>query len=95
MSIPAALFCRKNLNFTGYRCRNIDVLTSTGKFVWGSLLDSESFDEHSDIDIAVEGVATAEDFFALYGEAIKMPEFSLDLVQFEKIDPEHRKSITH
>jgi predicted nucleotidyltransferase len=34
------------------------------------------FDEMSDIDIALEGVPSAKDFFKLYGEIDKMTEFS-------------------
>jgi len=63
-------------------------------YQWGSLLDVEQFDINSDIDIAVEGLASAEIFFELYGRAEKMTEFSLDLVEMEKINEMNRESIS-
>lgn len=57
-------------------------------YPWGSLVQPERFTELSDIDIAVEGIASAEEWFALYGDAMGMTEFLLDLVQFERGEPE-------
>ncbi len=62
-------------------------------YQWGSLLNERNFSEISDIDIAVEGIQTAKVFFALYGDAMELTDFSLDLVELEKIDPIHRRSI--
>lgn len=62
-------------------------------YQWGSLLRPERFNEMSDIDIAVEGIKTAQEWFALYGEAMEMTKFSLDLVQFERMEPEYRAYI--
>lgn len=62
-------------------------------YVWGSLLRPESFDENSDIDIAVEEVGSAEKFFALAGDALNLAEFPLDLVELDKIDPLDRQTI--
>lgn len=62
-------------------------------YQWGSLLHPEQFSEISDIDIAVEGVGSAEKFFALYGEAMKMTDIPLDLIEMEKIEPVYRDSI--
>ena len=62
-------------------------------YQWGSLLEESHFSEISDIDIAIEGDVSAEDFFRLYGEAMEMTNFHLDLVQLDKIDPLHAKSI--
>ena len=62
-------------------------------YEWGSLLHPEQFSEISDIDIAVEGIGSAETFFALYGDASDLTAFPLDLVQLEKIEPVHRDSI--
>lgn len=62
-------------------------------YQWGSLLYPRSFSERSDIDIAVEGIASAEDFLALYGEACALTGFELDLVQLEKAYPAHAASI--
>ncbi len=55
---------------------------------WGSLLEAEQFDERSDIDLAVEGITDPAEFFALLGDAMRMTEFRLDIVQMEKIEPE-------
>ncbi len=57
-------------------------------YQWGSLLSFERFSEISDIDVAVEGVTSAEDFFKLYGELMEITNFHIDLVQLEKIEPE-------
>jgi predicted nucleotidyltransferase len=62
-------------------------------YQWGSLLNKAKFDEMSDIDIAVEGLGPAEKFFALYGDAEKMTDFSLDLVELEKVHPLDMDSI--
>lgn len=62
-------------------------------YQWGSLLDESRFSEVSDIDIAIEGDVSAEDFFRLYGEAAEITNFHLDLVQLDKIDPLHARSI--
>ena len=55
-------------------------------YQWGSLMNPEDFDENSDIDIAVEGIKSAEVFFKLYGELMKMTNFPLDFVELERID---------
>ncbi|NQT59318.1 MAG: nucleotidyltransferase domain-containing protein [Bacteroidetes bacterium] len=62
-------------------------------YQWGSLLSPERFDENSDIDIAVEGLNSAEEFFKLYGFALSKTSFPLDLVEMEKIGELNRKSI--
>lgn len=62
-------------------------------YQWGSLLDESRFSEVSDIDIAIEGDVSVEDFFRLYGEAAEITDFHLDLIQLDKIDPLHAKSI--
>ena len=51
------------------------------------MLDPGLFTEMSDIDIAVEGILAAEDYFRMLGEAAAMTDFPLDLVQMEKIEP--------
>lgn len=62
-------------------------------YQWGSLLNPKDFDENSDIDIAVEGIESAEVFFKLYGELIKMTDFPLDFIELDRIDILHQKSI--
>ena len=62
-------------------------------YQWGSLLDQRTFAEWSDIDIAVEGITSAEQFLALYKEASDLTGFELDLVQLEKAYPAYAASI--
>ena len=62
-------------------------------YQWGSLLDEESFSEISDIDIALEGIVEPETFFNLYKDVESMTDFSLDIVQLEKIEPEFSEII--
>lgn len=62
-------------------------------YQWGSLLDEEHFSEISDIDLAIEGITSAEEFFKLYGDAEKLTSFPIDIVQIEKIEPEFRELI--
>jgi predicted nucleotidyltransferase len=61
---------------------------------WGSLLEADDFDESSDIDIAIEGLADARAFLDLLGRAIDMTGFPVDLVEWEKLDLDSRESIT-
>lgn len=60
---------------------------------WGSLLDRGRFSAISDIDIAVEGIRDTRAFFELYGKALAMATFPLDLIDLERIEPVHAESI--
>ena len=62
-------------------------------YQWGSLLDRARFSEISDIDIAVEEIAGTQAYFELYGKALAMTSFPLDLVELERIEPVHADSI--
>ena len=62
-------------------------------YQWGSLLDRQNFSEISDIDLAVEGLTSPEQFFALYRDAEALTNFPLDLVELEHVDPLHQASI--
>ena len=62
-------------------------------YQWGSLLHPERFDENSDIDIAVEGMDSAKDWFAMTGKAMDMTSFPLDIVELENVNPLDRESI--
>ena len=62
-------------------------------YQWGSLLDRENFTEISDIDIALEGITSAEQIFEIYGVIMNMTDFSIDLIQIEKIEPEFAELI--
>lgn len=57
-------------------------------YQWGSLLHRSRFTPRSDIDLAIEGVHEAGDFFALYGAADRLTRFSLDLVDLGHVEPE-------
>lgn len=56
-------------------------------YQWGSVLYQSHFNSLSDIDIAVEGLNSAERFFALVAEAEKMTRFPLDIVELEQVQP--------
>ncbi|MBN1348859.1 nucleotidyltransferase domain-containing protein [candidate division KSB1 bacterium] len=62
-------------------------------YQWGSLLDRRHFSEISDIDIALEGITSAEIFFKLYGDIMSMTDFCVDIIQLEKIEPEFAELI--
>jgi len=62
-------------------------------YQWGSLLNEKYFSEISDIDIAVEGVKSAEQYFQMIGEAMELTDFPLDLVDIEKVDPVYAEGI--
>jgi predicted nucleotidyltransferase len=60
---------------------------------FGSLTDSGPFDERSDIDLAVSGIAAA-DFFTAYAQAMLLsPEFKLDLLELADCPPSVRAGI--
>lgn len=65
----------------------------TGVYQWGSLLHRDKYSEISDIDIAVTGNLTPEEFFSMLGKAMAMSSFSVDLVELDKIHPSHADSI--
>jgi len=56
-------------------------------YQWGSLLNENDFSEISDIDIAIEGDYSAEEFFRIYGDAMELTGFPLDLLEINKIEP--------
>ena len=62
-------------------------------YQWGSLLDRSCFWERSDIDIAVEGIVSPDEFFAMYGEADRLTSLPLDLVALENIESEFAEII--
>ena len=62
-------------------------------YQWGSLLTQRHFCGISDIDIAVEGIGSAERYFRMIGESAELTTFPLDIVEIEKIDPVHAESI--
>lgn len=68
----------------------------TAIYQWGSVLHENQFTSISDIDIAVEGLATAEQFFELIGKAERLTRLPLDIVEMEHVEPEYAHLIkTH
>ncbi len=62
-------------------------------YQWGSLVRKENFSEISDIDIAVEGLNSAEEFFQLLADAGELTSFPLDIVELEHIHELQRDMI--
>ena len=56
---------------------------------WGSLLHRSRFSERSDIDIALEGLGSAERLFQVHARAEELSTFPLDIVELERIEPEY------
>lgn len=52
---------------------------------WGSLLNRKHFSEISDIDIAVEGLHSYEQYAAILADLSAMTCFPLDVVEMERI----------
>lgn len=62
-------------------------------YQWGSLVETGHFTELSDIDIALEGLRGAEEYFAILGEVMGMTAFPLDIIELEKVDAETAEGI--
>jgi predicted nucleotidyltransferase len=62
-------------------------------YQWGSLVEPGHFTELSDIDIALEGLRGAEEYFAILGEVMGMTAFPLDIIELEKVDAETAEGI--
>lgn len=62
-------------------------------WVFGSLLDSEHFTEHSDIDMAVGGLDQMVHLEALGRLLGLSPEFEFDLVDLEHCPPTLREAV--
>ena len=60
---------------------------------WGSLLHERHFSEHSDIDIALEGVASAADYFAIIADAEARTELAVHVVELDKLHPAFAETI--
>ena len=60
---------------------------------WGSVIHRSRFSSRSDIDIAIEGLADAHAIFEIYEKAEKLTDFTLDIVEMEKIEPEFAELI--
>lgn len=62
-------------------------------YQWGSLLDRTRFREWSDIDIALEGLNDPLDGLRAIDDAEQLTSFPVDVVELERIHPEHAKTI--
>lgn len=62
-------------------------------YQWGSLLTPSRFREWSDIDIAVEGLDGPLDGLHAFDDARQLTGFPVDIVELERIHPEHAKTI--
>lgn len=62
-------------------------------YQWGSVLNREQFTSISDIDIAVEGLRSAEEFFDLIGQAQRLTRLPLDIVEIEHVEPAYVRLI--
>lgn len=62
-------------------------------YQWGSVLRPGGFRDYSDVDVAVEGIDGARTFFAMLADTQAMTRLPLDLVQVERIAPEHTDEI--
>jgi len=55
-------------------------------YQWGSLLNEKYFSEISDIDIALQGIKSSEEFFKILGDSILLTNFPLHIIEVEKIE---------
>ncbi len=62
-------------------------------YQWGSLLNRNHFSKISDIDIAIVGDFSPQVFFSMFGDSDDMTDFSLDLVELDKIEPLYAEGI--
>ena len=60
---------------------------------WGSLLHERHFSERSDIDIALEGVTSPADYFAIIADAEARTEMAVHVVELDKLHPAFAESI--
>ncbi|MFA5205819.1 MAG: nucleotidyltransferase domain-containing protein [Lentisphaeria bacterium] len=86
-------WCQAQRDFLRIRDVIVNKYAPARIYQWGSLLAPERFSEISDIDIAVEGIRSAEDYFSMLGDVMELTRFPVDLVELDKIDPLHAASI--
>ncbi len=82
------LWKRACMDFEEIKNRIICNYAPTRIYQWGSLLHPELFNENSDIDIGIEGLVGGGTLFHLYDDVEKLTQFSLDIVEVDKILPE-------
>ena len=62
-------------------------------YQWGSLVQGTHFNEHSDIDFAVDGVDDPAAFFAMLKDCEEMTSFPVDIVDLKTVMRPYRRSI--
>lgn len=60
---------------------------------WGSLIDGAHFSERSDIDIALEGISSPAEYFAVIADAEARTRLPVHVVELEKLHPAFADSI--
>ncbi len=60
---------------------------------WGSLIHDAHFSERSDIDIALEGVASPAEYFAIIADAEARTRLPVHVVELDKLHPAFADSI--
>ncbi len=60
---------------------------------WGSLLNRKHFSEISDIDMALEGLRSIDEYMAILGDLTAMSAFPVDVVEMERIGVENANHI--
>ncbi len=60
---------------------------------WGSLLNRKRFSEISDIDMALEGLRSIDEYMAILTELTAMTVFPVDVVEMERIGIENANHI--
>lgn len=60
---------------------------------WGSLIHDGHFSERSDIDIAVEGIKSPAQYFAIIADAEARTRLPVHVVELDKLHPAFAESI--
>jgi len=60
---------------------------------WGSLLNRRHFSERSDIDMALEGLCSIDEYMEILAQLTTMTNFPVDVVEMERIGIENANHI--
>ena len=60
---------------------------------WGSLIDGDHFSERSDIDIALEGISSPAEYFAIIADAEARTRLPVHVVELDRLHPAFADSI--
>jgi predicted nucleotidyltransferase len=89
----AALLARARSDCDAIVSRIAREISPARVYLWGSLVNTGHFSEHSDIDIAVEGAPDPVRLYELAGEAQRSTAFDLDIVRIEGVHPAYAEHI--